>query len=126
MSAGRRLPMDIEKSTKFEIVTGERRVTDLEKVVPVGTATLKNGDEFYTLNLKGVVPRKLYLVKNDDYENEYTVFAGYDPTKKDDDRFLYPCGYGVLSSDLQSYMELDLYALDYPVFMSLHPTKEAA
>ena len=118
--------MDIEKSTKFEIVTGERGVTDLENVARIGIAALKDGDEFYTLNIKGIVPRKLYLVKDENFENEYTVYSGYDPLQPGGKPFVYPCGNGVLPNGLLDYMEIDLYALDYPIFMSLYPLKEAA
>jgi len=125
MSAERGLPMDIEKSLKFEIVTGERKGSELTNVVPIGIATHRTGDEYYVLNLKSVVPRKLYLVKNEDSQEDYTVFCGYDQTKTEG-KFMYPCGSGVLSKDLQSYMEIDLYPLSYSVFMCLYPTKEAA
>ena len=118
--------MVLEKeATNFDVFAGVKNGDELSNPIPVGIAKNRVGELFYILNIKKIVAGKLYLVKNTDSQNEYTVFAGYNRLCPGQP-FRLPCGTGYLDPGFQSYLEIRLEALNYPLFMSLFSMKEAA
>jgi hypothetical protein len=106
--------------TVFEVIEGQKAKDRILKPVPVGSATLYEGNNYYVVRISSKPFKNFFVVKNQDGTNTYSIYARRWRTA-DQIFFRDPVGAGHLSGELKEFLELKFTFLNQSLFMSLYP-----
>jgi hypothetical protein len=107
-------------SKRFEIVTGFNDGGDLKYQAPIGVGLKSEDEDYYKVSVWSLSPQAFYLVKNQSTPGNYTLYSRRQIVGTEE-LFLNPVGYGSISDEMKTHLEIRLRFPKGVVYMSLFP-----
>ncbi len=114
---------DSESKKVFRIVTGKNENSTIKWPVQVGEAIQFSGADYYLVKFNMLPEQRYYLKKNENSQVDYTVYSDItdDGTQR---KFLCPCAFGTVSSDLKTFLTLTFPFPGSRVYVDLIPKND--
>jgi len=107
-------------SKRFEIVTGYNDGGEIKYQAPIGVAIKADDEDSYKVSIWSLSPQAFYLVRNQSGSGNYTLYSRRQIVGTEE-LYLNPVGYGSVSDEMKTHLEIRLRFPKGVVYMSLFP-----